>query len=384
MQAETQAVLTGVSRPSRSYWAISLRRLMRKKVGVACLSVIVVMYGAGILSPLVTPYGFNDQNLDIAKQPPPWVGAKVYEKIVVAPGSRDPSQREITLIEAQRRMTKGQITILVGGADGEVNLGDRLAVEVTPAGSWSHPFGTDRLGRDILTRIIYGLRTTVIITVITLVTGSLALGITLGLLAGYFGRFIDTVIMRVGEVTTSFPEFFLVLIFVSSLRDPIRGWVRGLEDTLGVNIVQLGIADYLVLSLALAIFSWFGMARMVRGQVLQARENQYVEAAQAMGAPTPRILLRHVLPNVMGPVIVLVSAGLAGVAGSEVFFSFLGIGIQPPTPSLGLMIFENASISVLRSNPHLLLFPVGTLTVLLFTFNLLGDSVNDAFNPRAR
>ena len=94
--------------------------------------------------------------------------------------------------------------------------------------------------------------------------------------------------------------------------------------------------------------------------------------------------MRHVLPNVMGPVIVMVSAGLAGVAGSAVLLSFLGIGIQPPTPSLGLMIFENGSISVLRSNPHLLLFPVLTLSMLLFTFNLLGDAVNDAFNPRAR
>ena len=384
MRGEAQAVLTGVPRPGRSYWAISLRRLMRKKVGVACLSIIVLMYGAGIFSPLVTPYGFNDQNLDIAKQPPPWVGAKVIEKTVVAADSVGVNQREITLDEAQRRMDKGQVTFVRGEANGEINVDDRLAVVVRPAGSWSHPFGTDRLGRDILTRIIYGLRTTVIITVITLVTGSLALGITLGLIAGYFGRIIDSVIMRVGEVTTSFPEFFLVLIFVSALRDPIRDWVRGIEDVLGVSIVQLGIADYLVLSLALAIFSWFGMARLVRGQVLQARENQYVEAAQAMGAPTPRILLRHVLPNVMGPVIVLVSAGLAGVAGSEVFFSFLGIGIQPPTPSLGLMIFENASISVLRTNPHLLLFPVGTLTVLLFTFNLLGDAVNDAFNPRVR
>ena len=381
MQGKAQAASTGLSRPSRSYWAISLGRLMRKKVGVACLSIIVVMYGAGIFAPLVTPYGFNDQNLDIAKQPPPWVEAKVIEKTVVAAGSQSANQSEITATEAQLRLDKGQVAFVQGGADGEINLGDLLAVEVRPAGSWSHPFGTDRLGRDILTRIIYGLRTTVIITVITLVTGSLALGITLGLIAGYFGRVVDTVIMRVGEVTTSFPEFFLVLIFVSALRDPIKDWVRG---TLGASVVQLGIADYLVLSLALAIFSWFGMARLVRGQVLQARENQYVEAAQAMGAATPRILMRHVLPNVMGPVIVLVSAGLAGVAGSEVFFSFLGIGIQPPTPSLGLMIFENASISVLRSNPHLLLFPVGTLTALLFTFNLLGDAVNDAFNPRAR
>ena len=156
------------------------------------------------------------------------------------------------------------------------------------------------------------------------------------------------------------------------------------DSFVGIEIVALGVVDYLVLSIALTLFSWFGMARLVRGQVLQVRENQYIESARSIGASTPRILFRHVLPNVMGPVIVTVSAGLAAVAGSEILLSFLGIGIQPPTPSLGLMIFENGSISVLRSNPHLLLFPVLTLSVLLFTFNLLGDAVNDAFNPRAR
>ena len=305
---------------SPSYWAISIRRLLRKKLGVACLTIILLMYGSGILAPLVTPYGFNDQDLSITKQGP----------------------------------------------------------------SISHPFGTDRLGRDIFTRIIYGLRTTVIITIVTLVTGSLLIGISLGLLAGYFGRFIDTLIMRVGEVSSAFPEIFLVLIIISTVKAPVTVWVRKIEEIVGFDIVSLGVVDYLVLSLALAIFSWFGMARLVRGQVLQVRENQYVEAARGIGVPTSRILMRHVLPIVMGPVIVMVSAGLAGVAGSEVLLSFLGIGIQPPTPSLGLMIFENGSISVLRSNPHLLLFPVLTLSMLLFTFNLLGDAVNDAFNPRAR
>ena len=320
MRDDAQTAFPDLPRGNRSYWLISVRRLLRKKIGVLCLSIILIMYGAGILSPLVTPYDYNDQNLNEAKQGP----------------------------------------------------------------SFSHPFGTDRLGRDILTRIIYGLRTTVIITVITLITGSLALGISAGLVAGYFGKLYDTAIMRVGEVTSAFPEIFLVLIFIATIKPPITEWVRGIEDTLGIDIVKLGVADYLVLSLALAIFSWFGMARLVRGQVLQARENQYVEAARSIGVSSPGILFRHVLPNIMGPIIVLVSAGLAGVAGSEVFLSFLGIGVQPPTPSLGLMIFENASISVLRTNPHLLLFPVGTLTLLLFTFNLLGDAVNDAFNPRAR
>ena len=320
MQTEAQEQPIIQYQRSRGYWAISLRRFMGKKVGVTCLAIILVMYLAGIFSTWVTPYGYDDQDLTRSKQGP----------------------------------------------------------------SFSHPFGTDRLGRDVLTRVIYGLRTTVIITVTTLVTGSLVIGLTMGLMAGYFGRWIDGAIMRFGEVTSAFPEIFLVLIIIASVKPPVTQWVRGLEDSWGVDIVRLGIVDYTVLALALAIFSWFGMARLVRGQVLQARENQYVEAARSVGGSTARILLRHVLPNVMGPVIVVVSAGLGTVAGSEIFLSFLGIGIQPPTPSLGLMIFENGSISVLRTNPHLLLFPVCTLAVLMLCFNILGDAVNDAFNPRTR
>ena len=321
MRSETTNVLGETSnRRGGNYLTISLRRLLANRVGVVCLAIIILMYGAAILSPVVTPYGYNDQDLTNVKQPP----------------------------------------------------------------SLSHPFGTDRLGRDILTRIIYGLRTTVILTVVTLTTGTLALGITLGLMAGYFGRMTDTIIMRVGEITTSFPDIFLVLIIVLTVRPPMVEWMRGVEDTLGIQFVHLGIADYFALSLGLAMFSWFGMARLVRGQVLQAREEQYVEAARSIGCRTPRLLFRHLLPNVSGPIIVLVSASLGGIAGAEVFLSFLGIGIQPPVPSLGLMIFANGSLSVLRTNPHLLMYPVGTLAILLFTFSLLGDAVNDAFNPRAR
>ena len=307
-------------RRGRNYLTISLRRLLSNRVGVICLAVIVLMYGGGLLAPVVTPYGYNEQNLEKAKQSP----------------------------------------------------------------SFAHPFGTDRLGRDNLTRVIYGLRTTVILTIVTLTTGTLALGITLGLVAGYFGRMTDTIIMRVGEITTSFPNIFLVLIIVLTVRPPMVEWLRSVENTLGVDFIHLGIADYFALSLGLALFSWFGMARLVRGQVLQAREEQYVDAARAAGCSTPRLLFRHILPNVSGPIIVLVSAGLGSIAGAEVFLSFLGIGIQPPVPSLGLMIYENGSLSVLRTTPHLLMFPIATLALLLFTFSLLGDAVNDAFNPRTR
>ena len=308
------------TRPSRGYIQLSIRRLFRKKLSVACLFIILIMYGSGIFAPLVAPYGYNDQDLTKVKQGP----------------------------------------------------------------SFSNPLGTDRLGRDMLTRVIFSLRTTVIITVISLITGSLLLGITLGLMAGYFGRWVDGIIMRIGEVTASFPDIFLVLIIVATVKPRILTWVHNFEDSTGIDwIVRLGIVDYLVISLALAAFSWFGMARLVRGQVLQVRENQYVEASRAIGSSTLRILTIHVLPNVISPVIVSISAGLAGIATAEIVLSWLGIGIQPPTPSLGVMIFENGNISVLRSDPHLTLVPSGVLVVLLFTFNLLGYGINDAFNPRA-
>ena len=322
MRDEAQRLqLPDSGRRAHNYFYLSIRRLTRKKLAMTCLVLIVIMYGSGVFAPLVAPYGYNDQDLSVAKQGP----------------------------------------------------------------SITHPLGTDRLGRDMLSRVMYSLRTTVIITVTSLVTGALILGVTLGLVAGYFGKLADGIIMRVGEVTSAFPDIFLVLIIVATVKPRILQWVRGFEDATGIDwIVRLGIVDYTVISLALAAFSWFGMARLVRGQVLQARENQYVEAARSMGSSTGRILGRHLLPNVISPVIVSVSAGLGAVAGAEVVLSWLGIGIQPPTPSLGVMIFENGNISVLRSDPHLTLVPSSVLVLLLFTFSLLGDGLNDAFNPRAR
>ena len=170
-QLEASAVLAKRKERSQSYWMLSWRRLLRKKVAVLCLSVIILMYGAGIFSAAVAPYGYNDQNLANAKQGP----------------------------------------------------------------SLSHPFGTDRLGRDIFTRIIYGLRTTVIITVVALVTGSLVLGITLGLVAGYFEKWIGSVIMRVGEVSASFPDILLVLIVVATVKPRFVDWVRHVEDATGIE-----------------------------------------------------------------------------------------------------------------------------------------------------
>ena len=304
-----------------SYWDLSARRLFRKKLAVVCLSIIVFMYGGALVSPLITPYEYTAQDLSQSRAKP----------------------------------------------------------------TLAHPFGADRLGRDMMTRVIYGLRTTVIITTISLLGGTLILGVVLGLLSGYIGRWVDALIMRTGEVTSSIPDIMLILIFVASFKPRLVAAVQAFEDATGIDwILRLGFVDYAIISVGLSIFGWFGMARLVRGQVLQARENQYIEASLVTGASTARILRAHVLPNILSPLIVSISAGLGAVAGAELTLSWIGIGVQPPVPSLGRMLFENGSIQVLRNEPHLLLFPIGTVTLLFFCFSILGDAVNDAFNPRAR
>ena len=320
MALEDKAILKSYE-GGRSLWAQSMRRLARKKVGMGCLTTIALLYLTGLLAAWVAPYPYDAVNLNEVKQRP----------------------------------------------------------------SWDHPFGTDRAGRDILSRIIYGLRTAVIITVAAVATGGLILGITMGLISGYFGKLADSVIMRVGEIFLAFPDILLVLIIAATVRPRVVSWVRDFQDATGIDwIIRLGIVDYVVVFGALTAFSWVGMARLVRGQVLYIKQSQYVESAQAIGASTKRILLLHILPNVISPVIVVVSMSMASVFFAAIVLGWLGIGIQPPTPDLGRMIFENGSIGTLRSDPHLLLFPVGTVTILVFCFNLLGDALNDAFNPRAR
>jgi len=298
-----------------------LARLLRKKVAVACLLTIVVLYGSGALAPLVAPYNYRAQDLSHTLASP----------------------------------------------------------------SLSHPLGTDRLGRDMLSRIIYGLRTTVIVTVASLATGSLVLGVAAGLVAGYWGGKVDALLMRIGEVFLAFPSILLVILIAATVKPRVEGWVRSLESATGIEgLVRLGVVDYLVVFGALALFSWVGMARLVRGQVLSLREREFTLAAVAIGASTPRILLVHLLPNALPPIVVAVSMSMGSIVGAEVVLSWLGIGVQPPNPSLGNMIFENGSLDVLRSNPHLLLAPVLVVALLIFSFNLLGDALNDVFNPRTR
>lgn len=251
--------------------------------------------------------------------------------------------------------------------------------------------GTDRLGRDIFSRVVWGIQTTIILTVITILTASVFLGLALGMAAGYLRGIADIVTMRTGEVVAVVPDFLLVLIIAATVRPQIKKFGYWIEDNTFISgVISSGAVDYIVLGLAFLPLSWFGAMRLIRGQTLAIRDAPYVDAARSMGVGTPTILLRHILPNVITPLIVSVSFGMGAVALGEVVASFFGIGVQPPRPSLGVMIGDvtartgSAAVETLRSHPEQLLSPIVVVWLMIFCWNILGDALNDILNPRAR
>jgi ABC-type dipeptide/oligopeptide/nickel transport system permease subunit len=237
----------------------------------------------------------------------------------------------------------------------QINLMSALAPP-----SAEHWLGTDVQGRDVWARLLYGARISLMVGVISQGI-SLLLGVTLGLVAGYYGRWVDELVMRVADITLAFPTLLLLIAMVAAL-----------EPSLTIVFVTIGIVG------------WAGMARIVRGQVLVVRELEYVQGIRALGAPDFRIILRHVLPNVVAPVIIAGTLGIAGAIMAEAALSFLGLGVQPPTPSWGSMIADGRDLAQLRGAPWTSVAPGAAIGAAVLAFNLLGDAMRDAFDPRSR
>jgi ABC-type dipeptide/oligopeptide/nickel transport system permease subunit len=241
-------------------------------------------------------------------------------------------------------------------------------------------FGTDELGRDFFSRIMAGARTALLVAaLVTLI--SAALGTLIGLISAYARGWVDGLCMRVADVLLAFPPFLLAAFLNATLRSPVESRLNALARTTG--IAALGskeVIDFIVVFGGLALVGWSGYARLIRSQVLSLREREFVEAARSIGAPARTILFRHIMPNSIAPIIIAVSVNFGNAILAESALSYLGVGVQPPTPSWGQMI--NANLDQWRYYPHLVLVPGGVLTLLILGFNFFGDGVADALNPR--
>src|SRR5713101_584875 len=227
------------------------------------------------------------------------------------------------------------------------------------APSWEHPFGTDDIGRDVLSRVIYGSRISLWVGLLAVGIGTVA-GMIIGLISGYWEGRIDLVLQRVMDAIQAIPGLILALAIVSVLRPNTTNAM-----------------------LAIAVVIIPGNSRIVRGAVLSAKQNRYVEAAQAIGCRQPRIIASHILPNVTAPILIIASIWLGNAILIEASLSFLGVGTQPPTPSWGLML-SSTGRAFMEQAPWLAIFPGLAISLAVFGFNLFGDTLRDAWDPKLR
>jgi oligopeptide transport system permease protein len=256
--------------------------------------------------------------------------------------------------------------------------GDLEANNATPGARFL--LGADFMGRDMLSRLIYGTRISLTVGFIGAVTAFL-IGISYGTISGFFGGRTDAVMMRIVDILYAFPTILFIILLMVVFKTTISP-LSGNAFTRGLIAIDRYFGGLLFIMIGIGLTSWVDMARISRGMALSLRETEYIQAARALGAGNGRLMFRHLLPNLIGPCIVTVTLRIPRFIATEAFLSFIGLGVDPPTPSWGMMISEGTK--VLRSYPHQAIFPGIALALTMLAFNFLGDGLRDALDPRLK
>ena len=310
-----------------------MRKLMKNPLAVASLIVLIILTLTIIIVPAIYPYS--------------------YSQMITVDGKRDKTAKNLAPFEYSKNEQKA------------IENGETI---------FPHIFGTDELCRDYFIRVVFGARVSLLVGLFASLI-VLVIGLLYGSISGYFGGRVDLIMMRIVDIIYSLPDTLMVILLSVVLGQTIGPVIQGtvLAST-GNNMISLFVV--------FGLLYWVGMARLVRGQILSIKNNEYVLAAKAMGAKPRRIIRKHILPNCMSVIIISVALQIPSAIFTESFLSFIGLGVQAPMPSLGSL--ANAARSGMQSYPYKMIFPAVGICLIVLSFNLLGDGLRDAFDPKLR
>lgn len=303
-------------RPEVSLWKDAFRRLLKNKMAVLGGIIVIILLILAIFAPYIAPYHYADGSL-----------INNYAK----PGTK-------------------------------------------------YLLGADFMGRDLLSRIIYGTRISLSVGIVGAVTAFI-IGVLYGVVSGYYGGKIDNVMMRFVDIMYGFPTLLLIILMMVLFKSTFAVTTPG-TFAATLSAIDRAFGGLFFIFIGIGITAWIGMARIARGMALSLREKEFVEAARATGNRNLQIMLKHMLPNLIGPCIVRVTLAIPGYITFEAFLSFIGLGVNPPTPSWGMLISEG--YQAMRSYPHLAIYPGLALAITMMAFNFLGDGLRDALDPRMK
>ena len=320
-------------RESTTFFRDGMRKLMKNPLAVASMIVLIILTLTIIIVPAIYPYS--------------------YSQMITVDGKRDKTAKNLAPFEYSKNELKA------------IENGEKI---------FPHIFGTDELCRDYFIRVVFGARVSLLVGLFASLI-VLVIGLLYGSISGYFGGRVDLIMMRIVDIIYSLPDTLMVILLSVVLGQTIGPMIQGtVLASIGNNMISLFIV--------FGLLYWVGMARLVRGQILSIKNNEYVLAAKAMGAKPRRIIRKHILPNCMSVIIISVALQIPSAIFTESFLSFIGLGVQAPMPSLGSL--ANAARGGMQSYPWKMLFPALAICLIVLSFNLLVDGLRDAFDPKLR